>query len=171
MTTQPRPIAKFGPKLKSLEERFWAKVEVGSGRSCSLWIGCTNGKTGYGMLYDRDTGKKELAHRVAWKLHHGVYPENDVLHECDNPACVKLAHLFEGTHQENMSDMHKKGRGRFKAHYGSSNGASKLNEQQVREIKALLVKKTPHRIVSEQYKISTALVSMIGSGKLWAHVP
>ncbi len=64
------------------------------------------------MIYDRDTGKKELAHRVAWKLATGSYPVTPVLHACDTPRCIRRGkkHLFIGTQRDNMIDMAAKGK-------------------------------------------------------------
>jgi hypothetical protein len=33
-----------------------------------------------------------------------------VLHRCDNPACVRVSHLFLGTHQDNEDDKCRKNR-------------------------------------------------------------
>jgi hypothetical protein len=55
------------------------------------------------------------SHRAAWKLTHGPIPDGlQVLHRCDNPPCCNPAHLFLGTQQDNIADMHKKGRYRKK---------------------------------------------------------
>ena len=118
--TGPRPasppptrcVAKFGPKLRPLAERFWAKVrKAAEPDGCWLWFGGTNG-AGYGMLYDRDTGRKELAHRVAWKLETGAYPERLLRHRCNTPGCVRFDHTLEGTVAENARDMMNSERGR-----------------------------------------------------------
>jgi len=101
--TQPRPVAKFGPKLKPLADRFWAKVE--KTQKCWLWKGLKNGKAGYGMIYDNATGKKELAHRVSWFLATGAYPTQPLLHKCDTPTCVNPDCLYDQVAQSLISQI------------------------------------------------------------------
>jgi len=119
-------MAKHGPRPKPLSERFAAKTRVEG--DCLVWTGGTNG-IGYGMLYDRDTGKKELTHRIAIKLVEGRYPTDTVLHLCDNPKCVKYAHLKVGSPLENARDMGLKGRGGNQW----NNGLTREQAEQVRE--------------------------------------
>ena len=80
-----------------------------------MWTGQKNDK-GYGIVSgypDGSNGKQVVvrAHRMAWEMERGPIPAGmHVLHECDNPSCVNVAHLFIGTHGDNMRDMCKKGR-------------------------------------------------------------
>lgn len=39
-------------------------------------------------------------------------------HECDNPRCVRLDHLFLGSHADNMRDRRAKGRGKVPVRTG-----------------------------------------------------
>lgn len=60
-------------------------------------------KDGYGCLVIQ--GKQQLAHRVAWMLEYGEYPNypEEVLdHLCRNRACVNVEHLEITTIGENV---------------------------------------------------------------------
>lgn len=139
---------------------------------------------GYGQLTYRRDGRTFIAyaHRAAYALETGLPIDGiEVCHRCDNPACFNPAHLFAGTHKQNMADMAKKRRGNAgkrlpigERHWskkrplvGSSNGRSKLTEEQV-----LTILSSPLRNVhlSEQYGVSGALVSAIRKGKVWPHI-
>lgn len=88
--------------------RFWTKVETTD--YCWPWKANKN-KSGYGMF--KHHGYDENAQRVAYKITKGYIPEGlHVLHKCDNPICVNPDHLFTGTHQDNMDDRTRKGRGK-----------------------------------------------------------
>lgn len=91
-------------KKKTVASFFSKATRVGD---CLVWMGSKN-KNGYGI--QRYNGKPELAHRVSYELSHGRPGSSHVMHSCDNPSCIEPSHLSLGTHQDNMSDMDRKGR-------------------------------------------------------------
>lgn len=92
------------------EERFWFKVDKSGGpTACWPFKGARVPAGGYGRALLN--GKLHAAHRYAWVLTHGEPREGlHVLHRCDNPPCCNPAHLWLGTHDDNMADMKAKGR-------------------------------------------------------------
>jgi len=82
---------------------------------------------------------------------------------------VNPAHLFLGTHADNMADMLAKGRrANFK---GEQNGGSRLTDDAVREIRALLAAGVlSQRRVAERFGVTQGVVSRINTGKSWRHI-
>lgn len=91
----------------SVDKRFWSKVEKSS---CWEWQAAKD-KQGYGRFrVSPDIGTK-LAHHVSLWLLNGEWPDGIVMHSCDNPSCVRPAHLIAGaTIGDNNRDMVSKGR-------------------------------------------------------------
>jgi transcriptional regulator with XRE-family HTH domain len=97
-----------------IKPKFWDFVDKDgpevAGRShlgrCWVWTGPANEKRGgYGRW------RRALAHRHSWELANGPIPDGLwILHHCDNPPCVNPAHLYAGTHLDNMRDMAERGR-------------------------------------------------------------
>lgn len=93
-------------------DRFWEKVLITE--DCWEWQGQSL-PHGYGQFRvgTRATDPKEYTHRLAWSWANGPIPAgHNVLHRCDNPRCVRPAHLFLGTQADNVADMDAKGRRR-----------------------------------------------------------
>jgi len=87
--------------------RFFKKVRKTD--SCWIWTGALS-DCDYGLFGIK--GQMLYSHRLMWEHHHGPIPEGlFVCHDCDNPSCVNPEHLKLGTHQDNMDDMKRKGRG------------------------------------------------------------
>lgn len=105
----PVTPSRHGPVPRDEEERFLSHVEISD--TCHVWRGQVNNK-GYGRFYAR-SGRPVYVHRWAWQHWRGPIPTGThVLHRCDNPPCVRIDHLFLGTHADNMADAKAKGRTR-----------------------------------------------------------
>lgn len=159
-------------------KRFWSKVgkqgplptpesiavhpEIARQR-CWLWT-ATIHKGGYGHFR---LGKKVLsAHRVSWFLAHRTWPNPNALHKCDNRACVRLSHLFEGTYIDNCKDREAKGRGQ-KVLVGENHPAAKLTCMQVAKIRKLGEKGLPQRVIAKQFGMNQSTVWEILNYKIW----
>lgn len=85
---------------------FWSRVDTSG--ECWLWTGAKT-ELGYGLFLDNR--RRLRAHRVAYALTYGEFPDELVVcHRCDNPRCVRPNHLFLGTQTDNLADMTAKGR-------------------------------------------------------------
>lgn len=147
--------------FSSLDDRFWSKVEKGAG--CWLWRACVDKKAGYGLIIWNRRPRK--AHRMAWQLTHGAIPEGmDVLHHCDNPACVNPEHLFLGTHADNMRDMAEKGRGRSGHLTGERNPQAKLSASLVEQIRQST--ESCH-VLARQYGVAVMTIWRAKNGISW----
>lgn len=81
------------------------KVENING--CWFWRGSIR-KDGYGRI--RREGRTLLAHRVFYRELVGELGSLQVLHKCDNKACVNPSHLYLGTISDNRKDCVRRGR-------------------------------------------------------------
>jgi len=162
-------------------ERFWRKVVKTS--KCWEWTGYVT-RNGYGLLQARKLSSHPLyAHRVAWMLEHGKIPKGiHVLHQCDNPKCVRVDHLFLGTQRDNNVDRDRKGRtasgdrngartqphlnpfvrGRGSGLRGEHHPQSKLTDQQVAMLRLQFEKGVPRKELASKFGISVTHVYRIG---------
>lgn len=95
--------------------RFFEKVNMngplmpGMETNCQVWTGATK-DTGYGVMKWPGEKRVVLVHVYAYDMVRDDRDGRWVLHKCDNRPCVRLDHLFAGTHRDNMKDMQAKGR-------------------------------------------------------------
>lgn len=146
--------------------RFWAKVKVGRPGDCWLWTAGTTSQ-GYGVFHPRK-GETVGAHRVSLsvKLGRPLGPNMYACHTCDNPACVNPAHLYEGTHQQNVDDSVRRGRHKR----GAMGRDVKLSDESVLAIRKRAASGERNRVLAAEYGVTESLISMIARGSRWAHL-
>jgi hypothetical protein len=123
---------------------------------CVEYVGHKN-KAGYGWRAFQ--GTQMHAHRAAWIEANGNISQGlGVLHKCDNPACVKLEHLYLGTHAQNMRDRAE--RMRCKTH--------RLGRALATELRAKFAAGgVTKSALARAYGISTGYVSALIAGHHW----
>lgn len=151
---------------RPLAERFWEKVDRRGPDECWEWTASINRK-GYGGISTgsirRGDYKRHIASRVSWELHYGPIPDGMfVCHNCDNPPCVNPAHLWLGTHTENLQDMSAKGR--------ASTPSAKLTKEQVIEIRQLYADGMGQTAIAERYDVRHEAIYKIVHRLRWKHV-
>lgn len=143
---------------------FASRTRVDAHTGCIVWTGLTT-STGYGRIKHR--GRRTAAHRVAWELANGPVQNGlFVLHHCDNPLCVNVAHLFLGTAADNSADMVAKGR----SNHGERNPLAKINADIARSIVTRVANGEMKVAVARSYGISESLVRAVVLGKRWGKV-
>lgn len=159
----------MGRPRTELAARFWSKVKRGASDECWEWQASRCGvNRAYGQFYV--DGIKIVAHRVAWTLNAGLepLPHLEVCHSCDNGACCNPAHLWLGTHKQNMEDKAQKGRSNVPS--GSKTKQAKLTEEKVLIIKGLIASGTSQRTIAKQFGVSQPAISYINKNICWAHL-
>jgi hypothetical protein len=167
---------------RATAERFLAKLHIGRDDECWEWAGAKAGGTGYGS-FSVDGKNQRGAHRVAYEWEYGpILDKRCVCHHCDNRLCCNPAHLFLGTHKDNMQDAARKGRlvqtwqGKFPERVcrGSALPASKLTESDVIQMRELHRKgAATYSDLARQYGVApnTVWQAVNINGKHWKHVP
>jgi hypothetical protein len=131
---------------------------------CLEWQGSKN-KDGYGTR--RIAQRTYLAHRIAYSEAFGDPGALNVLHRCDNPACVRPSHLFLGTQRDNIYDCMAKGRRADQS--GAKGPAAKLTEADVAEIRRLYVAGgVSQESLGRRFGVTQAAISAVVRGRTWA---
>ena len=137
-------------------KRFWDKVDVKGPDDCWEWQDCT-GSHGYGK-FTQGRAWEMLHHRMAYTLRYGEIPEGQVVrHKCDNRLCANPHHLELGRQGDNVRDMFKRRKGKWK----------KLDLRQAQEIKRRVVAGERGKDLAVEFGVSTSMVSAIKTGAAW----
>ena len=150
---------------KTLKERFDEKwVEDDNG--CWAWTGAIV-SDGYGCI--RVDYRTLNAHRVSYELYVGcISAGSHVLHKCDNRYCVNPAHLFLGTHKENMEDMANKHR----QPYGEDSYCAVLTEGEVVSIRGMYKNSDlSMRKIAVLFGVCYSTVNQVVNRVTWKHLP
>lgn len=132
--------------------------------------GCIEGTTatdwdGYCLI--KIAGKSYRLHRVVYELEHGYIDDSKLIcHTCDNPKCCNIAHLFEGTYQDNTDDMISKGRNIRGCHSPNT----KMTEEDIRMIRRDSLLGMGCAAIARKYKIGASSASRIIKGSTYKEV-
>jgi hypothetical protein len=146
---------------KNTEKEFWNKVDKQGNDDCWNWKA---GKDDHGYGKFKFNGHAYHSHRLSWIFCNGNIPDKlQVLHHCDNPACVNPNHLFLGTPTDNMQDMTKKGR----SMYGEKGNNAKLTWDQVQQIRERRKHGEMNCVMALEFKVNRATISRVVTGECW----
>jgi hypothetical protein len=137
------------------------------GDDCLIWPFASKTVKGYATV--NWNGKTKEVHRLVCEIVNGPSPGKifQASHECGKGhlGCINPRHLFWKTRKENDRDKLRHGT-RF---FGEAIAGSKLNEQQVREIRSLRDKLMGFE-VAKIYGVSPTTVHEIQVRKTWKWV-
>ena len=145
-TQRPRPI--------TFVKKFYQRnVDLGLDAECHECTSHCKSKLGYPLI--GRNGKTWTLHRWLWWQETGELPEV-VMHKCDNPSCINLAHLQAATYSENSKDCSKKGRLR---------GSCSLSSEQVLDMRIKRSNGMKLKDLAEEFHMTPDNVSKITTGQ------
>lgn len=149
---------------------------------CLLWTGPVS-RRGYGKI--EVLGVVFAAHRLAYDLFRGPISEGlFVCHKCDVPACIEPAHLFLGTHADNMRDMTEKGRRGYlpgrpfsrrgelrpRTYRRGKNGLAGSIKLDAAAVLAIRADSRSIRTIAKDYGVAHSTVGQIKRREIWSQV-
>lgn len=152
-------------EFRLLRKRTIAQSPDGRFKDCWYWSGFS--ANGYGFI--RINKKSICVARASAHIHleFDLNSKLEVCHKCDNGLCFNPDHIFIGTHQDNMKDMHKKDRNPK----GEKIGASNLTVGNILQIRKFFEKDRVHpRKLAEMFNISISSMWDIVRRRTWKHV-
>jgi hypothetical protein len=90
-------IWKWRDRKQFKSDKEWKRW---NNRYAGTVAGCINKETKYRVL--RVNNNLYLAHRLAWLLHYGAWPTNEIDHINNDPSDNRIENLREATHTQNL---------------------------------------------------------------------
>lgn len=155
---------------QELIDKFWSRVNIKSEDECWLYTGPED-KDGYGLFHPNSYSTIG-AHRFALilklgKLRYGRYALHIVT--CLNRRCCNPKHLYSGTQKQNVEDAASLGK-MIRIKFGDKNPNAKLTNTEVLEIKSLISKRIPEKVIAERYNVSRTTINNIKTGYSWSQI-
>ncbi len=133
---------------------------------CWIWTGARAG-LGYGYFRLRSEGKNFYAHRTAFLIVHGHWP-NVCRHTCDVYACCNPDHLLDGDHTDNMRDAIERGQ---MVHAKGEQHVHVLKERDVIEARTWRVEGGTFPEMAAYYGVAKSTIRSAVQGRSWKHLP
>lgn len=152
--------------MRESQQLKWLQqsVVLATSDACIIWPFHTD-RDGYGRI--KWEGKNRAAHRLAYKLLRGQWPEPCGLHSCDTPSCCNPYHVQAGTHAENQHQKAHRGR----SLRGEQQHDAKLTVPEVRRIRQRYIPRVvTYRQLAVEYNVTPALIRHIVTGRIWRHI-
>jgi hypothetical protein len=160
--------------FEQFESSFWSRVDRRGMGDCWPW-GSYCDRDGYGIcvimghLLGRESRLRTRAHRVAFWLAYGRWPDPWGLHGCDNPPCCNVfnvEHVHEGTASMNAVEAFDRGRrvSPLAGRCGEENSSAYLSDVQACQVRRLVASGVQQKDVAESLRVSRDVIFSIVHG-------
>jgi DNA-binding transcriptional regulator YiaG len=136
---------------------------------CWMWEGATNPQD-YGVIEVKNESYR--AHRLSYEVFCGELKEGkQINHKCHKRTCVNPAHLYQGTHQDNMDDAVEEGSYKETTLKGEEMHNAKLTGEDVKELRQRYKNEDiSQRDLADEYGVCQRTVSQVVNHEKWTHV-
>lgn len=157
-----RADVTYHQRFKTAKQRFSEKYRVAV-CGCWVWGGVDRE---YPKFWNGERYIRASRYALSEKLGRELRDGEEACHSCDNVRCVNPDHLFVGSHSDNMSDRHAKGRN--KPVVGENNPNAKLSRSDVESILELRRLGESQQAIADHFGVSQTQVSRIVRGHSWS---